>query len=294
MINFLRGILVLFLITLLTVPMALLIIICGLIVKLIPAKKLHQRAMSVLMRLPQIWIACLNLVMHINGRKRWQIRGNQPLDPKGCYILISNHRSWVDILVLNSCFNRKIPMIKFFMKEELKWQLPIAGLACWVMDYPFMKRHTRAEVMKNPSLKGKDVETTRKACQKLRENPSVLVNFIEGTRFTAKKHERQQSPFKNLLKPRAGGLAIVVEELNTSLRGIIDATLCYPDGEMTFWKFVTGDFSSIILDYRVIKITPDLVGDYYENREFRAYFQSWLNTVWQEKDKLIESIYLNS
>lgn len=289
MINFLRGILVIVLMTVVTIPMALMVIVCGLIVKCLPSKKLHRHAIGWLMRLTQLWIALLNLIMHINGRSRWKIYGNEPLNPKGCYVLISNHRSWVDILVLNAYFNRKIPMIKFFMKEELKWQLPIAGLACWVLEYPFMKRHTRAELMQDPSLKGKDVETTRRACRKLRDNPSSLVNFVEGTRFTWKKHARQQSPFKNLLKPRAGGLAIVIEELNTDLTGIIDATLCYPDGDMTFWKFVTGDFSSIILDYRVIKITPNLIGDYYENREFRAYFQSWLNTVWQEKDKLIDS-----
>jgi len=289
MINFFRGVLVLFLIAMLTVPMALFIVFFGLLVKLIPIKKWHQRAMSWLMYLPQIWIGMVNVVMYINGRSKWKIMGDQSLDPKGCYVLISNHTSWVDILILNAYFNRKIPMIKFFMKKELKWQLPLAGLACWVLEYPFMQRHTRAQVMKNPSLKGKDVGTTREACRKLREQPTTLVNFIEGTRFTPEKQARQQSPFKNLLKPHAGGLAIVVEELNTHLTGIIDATLCFPDGKMTFWKFVSGDFSTLILDYRVIKVTPDLVGDYYENREFRAYFQSWLNGVWYEKDNLIES-----
>lgn len=289
MINFLRGIFVLILMGIVTIPSAIIILILGLFIKLIPIKAWRKKAMSWALYLPEIWVWLLNLIMHISGRSRWQIKGSEALDRNGCYVLISNHNTWADIVILNSVFNRKIPIIKFFMKKELKWQLPIAGLACWVMDYPFMQRHTRAQIAKNPSLKGKDVATTRRACQKLLVNPSTLVNFLEGTRFTAEKHARQQSPFKNLLKPHAGGLAIVVEELNTHLTGIIDATLYFPDGKMTFWKFVCGDYSSLIVDYRVIKITPDLIGDYYQNREFRAYFQSWLNTVWLKKDNLIES-----
>src|SRR4051812_3956534 len=34
------------------------------------------------------------------------------------YMMISNHQSWVDILVLLRIFNRRIPYLKFFLKQS--------------------------------------------------------------------------------------------------------------------------------------------------------------------------------
>ncbi len=53
----------------------------------------------------------------------------------------SNHRSWVDILVLQSIFNRRIPFLKFFLKRQLIW-VPLLGLAWWALDFPFMRRYS--------------------------------------------------------------------------------------------------------------------------------------------------------
>jgi len=47
----------------------------------------------------------------------------------------------VDILVLEKVFNRKVPMLKFFIKKELLWTLPVAGWAAWLLDFPFMERY---------------------------------------------------------------------------------------------------------------------------------------------------------
>ncbi len=289
-ISVLRGSLVTFLIALATLIGASTVIIFGLFIKLLPIRSWRKKATTRLLRLPMLWISTLQMIMKINSRGKWRVSGPQNLVPNGCYILISNHVSWVDILILNACFNRKIPVIKFFTKNELKWQLPLAGLACWLLDYPFMQRHSKAAIIKNPTLRNQDIETIKKACQKLRQHPVTLVNFIEGTRFTAAKKARQNSPFENLLKPRSAGTAVAIEQLYTNLTGIIDATLCFPDDNMTFWKFACGDFSHLILHYRVIQPTQDLVGDYHHDRQFRVHFQTWLNALWHEKDALINQL----
>lgn len=67
-------------------------------------------------------------------------------------------------------------------------------------DFPFMRRYSQLFLLKYPHLKGKDIEITKKACQKYKDLPVSIMNFVEGTRFTPEKHKKQESPYKNLLK----------------------------------------------------------------------------------------------
>lgn len=239
-------------------------------------------------RIPE-WFATINRwIMLIATRNKWDVLGTGPLKEDGWYVMISNHRSWLDILVLSRVFNHKIPPLKFFMKKELLWQLPVAGIACYILGYPFMSRHSHAQIRKNPKLKGKDIETTKKACQRLRNFPSTLINFLEGTRFTQHKKERQQSPFKHLLKPHAGGVAVVIHELENVLSGIVNVVIVYPNKTPSMWAFMCGRFEKIIVRYEFLPITSDLIGDYYNDRAFRSYMQQWLNGIWKRNDNLIE------
>ena len=112
------------------------------------------------------------------------------------YLMTSNHQSWADILVLQKVTNRRVPSLKFFLKQELIW-VPLLGLAWWALDFPFMKRYSRAQLEKRPELKGKDMETTRKACEKYAHYPVSVMNFFEGTRFTEEKHRQQNSPYRH-------------------------------------------------------------------------------------------------
>lgn len=235
-----------------------------------------------------IYFAKINrCIMSISAAKKLEIIGNGALMPEASYVMISNHCSWLDILLLGVTFCDKTPPLKFFMKKELLWQLPLAGIACYALGFPFMSRHSHAEIRKNPSLKGKDIETTKKACQRLRIFPSTLINFLEGTRFTQKKHARQQSPFKHLLKPRTGGVAVAIQELHDILSGIVNVTICYPKTIPTLWNFSCGRFEKITIHYELLPITPDLIGDYYNDRHFRTHMQQYLNDLWQKKDRII-------
>ena len=250
----------------------------------------HAIQAKFLQQTPTFFARANQWIAHIATRGKWDVSGTGELKSDGWYVMLSNHRSWIDIMVLGNIFNRKIPPLKFFMKKELLWQLPFAGLACYALGFPFMSRHSHAQIRKNPKLKGKDIETAKKACKRLRHFPSTLINFLEGTRFTKIKKERQNSPFKHLLKPHAGGAAVVINELHDILSGIINVVIVYPEKTPNMWDFMCGRFEKIIVRYEVIPITPDLIGDYYNDRQFRSHIQQWLNTLWERNDRLIEKM----
>ncbi|MGH8461865.1 MAG: acyltransferase [Stenotrophobium sp.] len=217
----------------------------------------------------------------------WDIRMDAPVDPQGQYLVCANHQTWNDIFVLMVAFGRDAPFFKFFLKQELIW-VPVLGLAWWGLDFPFMKRYTREQIEKNPALKGKDKETTRKACAAFANQPALILNFLEGTRFTAAKHERQQSPYVYLLKPKAGGFAFAVSALGERLNGLLDVTITYPGGAVGFWEFACGKMRKVIIEVRALTLPPEFYsGDYENDAEFRGRFQSWVAALWAEKDRRI-------
>ncbi len=159
------------------------------------------------------WIGVNSTWMDWVGTTRWDVRGLEGLEARGWYLVSSNHQSWVDILVLQKIFNRRIPMLKFFLKRELIW-VPVIGLAWWALDFPFMQRRGGAS-------SAQDLERARKACEKFRVVPTSVFNFPEGTRFTGAKHDTQGSPFAHLLKPKA-------DRLPRRPPGFLDAALRPP------------------------------------------------------------------
>ena len=229
------------------------------------------------------WISLNNLTTRIFTRIRWHVSGLEKLSRKDWYLVLANHQSWADILVLQNVFNRKIPFIKFFLKKELIY-VPFLGICWWALDFPFMKRYSKQFLQRNPHLKGKDIETTRKACRKFRFKPAAIMNFVEGTRFTREKHQRQQSPFVHLLKPKAGGAAFVLGAMGDQLHKILDITIHYPKGIPNFWDYISGKVRDITVQINVLPITPDLLGD-YNDTQYRERFQLWINQLWQQKDQ---------
>ncbi len=239
------------------------------------------------------WISVNNFNQRLFSRTTLEVSGLEGLARNDWYLVIANHQSWVDILLLQRVFNREVPFLKFFLKQQLIW-VPFLGLAWWALDFPFMRRYSKSFLAKNPHLKGKDMETTKKACEKFQYKPTSIMNFVEGTRFTKEKHTRQVSPFKHLLKPKAGGIAFVLNAMDGQLHHLIDVTIFYPAGTPSFWDFINGSVSKIKLHVDV-KPLKDLfpedikVMDYFENPEQRARFQQWLNQQWQAKDQRLEN-----
>ncbi|MBK5008804.1 acyltransferase [Pseudomonas sp. S60] len=222
---------------------------------------------------------------------RWDIRGVESLRKDTSYLAVSNHQSWVDIPALIESLNRRTPFFKFFLKKELIW-VPLLGLAWWGLDYPFMKRYSKAFLEKHPELKGKDLEITKAACELFRRQPVTVVNYLEGTRFTEAKRLEQQSPYGHLLKPKAGGVAFVLAALGEQLDALLDVTIVYPGNKAPgFWDLLNGSVSRVIIDIQVRELAPALwAGDYENDPEFRQTIQAWVNRLWVEKDLRIEQL----
>jgi 1-acyl-sn-glycerol-3-phosphate acyltransferase len=220
-------------------------------------------------------------------RVRWDIRGVDKLDRRGQYLVCSNHQSWNDIFSLMRAFDRRAPFFKFFIKQELIW-VPVLGLAWWGLDYPFMKRYSKARLDKHPELRGKDLETTRKACEHYRNVPVTILNFLEGTRFTRAKHDKQESPYRFLLKPKAGGMALSLSALGEKINQLLDVTIVYPEGAKGFWDFLAGRVRQVVIEVRSLTIPHELYsGNYEDDPAFRKRFQDWIAQLWAEKDRRI-------
>lgn len=255
---------------------------------LLPITGLRRFLSRILVLIAESWIAVNSGLIRTLGRTEIRVNGIDNLQRQGWYLVICNHQSWVDIPVLQQVFNRRIPFLKFFLKSQLIW-VPVLGLAWWALDFPFMKRYSREQLEKHPEWRGKDVEATRKACDKYRQLPVSVMNFVEGTRFTQAKHDRQKPPFRHLLHPRAGGIAFVLDAMGEMLNAIVDVTVFYPHGRPGVIDLLAGRVRQVNVAVRVIPIPAALLGGDYENDEaFRRCFQDWLNELWASKDRALE------
>jgi 1-acyl-sn-glycerol-3-phosphate acyltransferase len=284
----LRGIIAIIIFSINTVFWVSLLLAVSLFRILIPLKFWYHFTSKVCIFLANNWIICNNLTLALNYKIDWDVKVSGELSMDEWYLVLSNHRTWVDIIVLQKIFLHKIPFLKFFLKKELIW-VPVLGPAWWALEFPFMKRYSKEFLEKNPHLKGKDLEVTRKACEKYKAMPISIMNFPEGTRFTERKHERQQSPFTNLLKPKAGGISFVLSSMGLMLHKIADVTIYYPEGAKTFWEFLCGKTTKIVVRVDIVKISDDIRGDYVNDLKFNKKFQKWLNDFWKKKDKLISN-----
>jgi len=237
---------------------------------------------AVLNAIAESWIGVNKFWMNTVGRTRWQVQGVDQLRYRGWYLVNCNHQSWVDILVLQWVFNRKIPLLKFFIKHELIY-VPMMGLAWWALDFPFMKRRGGASAQK-------DLETARKACEKFKVIPTSVISFMEGTRFTPAKHDQQQSPYRHLLKPKTGGVAMSLETMGDLFDGLLDVTIVYPRGIPTFMDLMTGSLEEVIVTARLRPIPPELLSGARGQGVDRTQLQQWVNTLWEEKDAEIDQI----
>ena len=241
-------------------------------------------------RVATAWIAGNSAWMRATQRTVWDVEGLDELAYRGWYLVVANHQSWVDIFVLQHLLNRRIPLLKFFLKRELIW-VPVLGLAWWALDFPFMRRHSDKVLLRHPEKRLEDVEATRRACARFALVPTSVMNFVEGTRFTPAKRAAQRSPYKHLLKPKAGGLAMAINALGDRFDALLDLTIVYPDGIPSFWQFLRGDVGRVIVRARTVPIPPELMqGDYAVDSRYRKQVLRWLLTLWKGKDAQIETL----
>lgn len=265
------------------------VMVLALFKSVLPFASLRAVLNVVLDNIATFWIGVNNLNQRCLGRSVVDVSGTHDFALNDWYMVVANHQSWVDILVLQRLFNRRIPFIKFFLKKELIW-VPFIGLAWWALEFPFMKRYSAELLKKKPELKGKDIEVTKRACDKFQYFPVSIMNFLEGTRFTIEKHDQQSSQYEHLLMPKAGGLSFALNAMDGKLHQLIDVTIFYPEGVPSFFGYLCGKVSNIKVHIRVMPIDDSLLGDYQNDAEYRSSFQQWVNALWQQKDQQFESL----
>jgi 1-acyl-sn-glycerol-3-phosphate acyltransferase len=257
---------------------------------LVPIPSLRLRLSVLLTKIADGWIAVDSRMMQAIQKAPFEVRGLEGLDPDCYYLICCNHQSWVDIPVLQRAFFRRVPFIRFFLKQELIW-VPVLGLAWWALDFPFMKRYSPQYLLKHPEKRGEDVRTTRKACEKFRRTPTSILNFLEGTRFTPEKHREQDSPYAHLLRPKAGGLASAVGAMGDMFEAVLDVTIVYPDGPVELWGLLSGQLGRVVVHIEQRPIPPNWIGaDYAADIAFRNEFKGWVRRIWEEKDALIDEV----
>ncbi len=280
----LRLVLISLLIAANTVLHVLPLLLVALVKALLPFDRLRRASNPVLTGLAESWIGVNNWMIDRFTGTRVEVKEDAELRLDGHYLVLANHQSWVDILVLQKVFNRRIPFMRFFLKRQLFW-VPLLGLAWWALDFPFMGRYTPKQVARRPELAGRDTEATRRACEKFRAIPVAIMNFVEGSRFTPGKHGTQSSPYRHLLKPKSGGVAFVLDAMGEGLHAILDVTIAYPAGRPSMMDLLADRIPEVRVHVRQRSIPDELLrGDYQNDRAFRARFQQWMNGLWQEKD----------
>ena len=120
----------------------------------------------------------------------------------------------------------------------------------------------------------------------------TVVNYLEGTRYTAAKSALQQSPFTHLLRPKAGGVAFVLAAMGEQLDAVLDVTVVYPQQAIPgFWDLISGNVPKVIIDIKTRQLDSELWQDDYENDPlFREKIQNWANQLWIEKDRQIDAL----
>ena len=272
--------------TVLHVPVLLLAALAKAVLRVPAWRPAFDRA---LMAIAENWIGVNSRLIDLFTTTRFVVDGVDGLRYGGHYLVLANHRSWVDIPVLQKVLNRRVPLLRFFLKSQLFW-VPLLGVAWWALDFPFMKRYPKSKIAKNPELAGRDIAATRRACEKFREIPVSVMNFVEGTRFTAAKHAAQKSPYRHLLKPKAGGVAFVIGAMGDGIESVLDVTLDYDIGKPGISDLFADRIGEVRVHIVERPVPAAFAGrDYETDRAFRVEFQAWLNTLWTEKDARLEA-----
>lgn len=257
---------------------------------ILPIRSFQAWSSEAMVTLGENWILSNTRGLSIIQDTKYTVHVPDDLRYDRSYLVMANHQSWVDIVVLQTVFTRKIPFLRFFLKNELRY-IPLLGGAWKALDFPFMKRHSKAYLEKHPEKRGEDLAATKKACDKLAGKNISIINFLEGTRFTPHKHADQKSPFKYLLPPKAGGIAFVLQAMGNQFDALLDVTIYYPGGAPSLWEMFTGRLKDVVVWVDKVQIPKEVLnGDYFGDEAFRKQTQDWLKEIWSAKDQRLETL----
>jgi 1-acyl-sn-glycerol-3-phosphate acyltransferase len=280
---------------LITVTIIALVLTLGVIVltivnipRLIPLQSIKKNIGKLSNEIGSLIVATLKLSIKVIHRPKWEFELPENLETSNWYIGMSNHLSWGDIFILLFAGHRKVPLLKFFMKDELKW-IPILYLVHKTVDMPFLKRHSMKNVKKNPELRTLDMIAAQKAAKRFARNPSVAFSFAEGTRYTPQKHATQRSPYFQLLKPKIGALNIALSGM-PEVTHLLDFTIIYKTNKTSAWNFVCGDMNDVQVIVQKHQLPKEILERNSSDVDYKNIFQSFINDKWLEKSKMLETV----
>ena len=254
-----------------------------------PFKSLKIKLSKISNTIGEYTVYGLKIIMKIMHRDAMQVFDNNEFDKNQWYMAVSNHQSWADIFILLVAAHKRIPLLKFFMKKELAW-IPFVFLANKTLNMPFVNRHSKKQLEKNPNLRFKDYENTLLACKRFLRSPSTIFSYAEGTRNNSTKHQAQNSPYKNLLIPRVGGIATALSAM-PNIDVLVDYSVVYKSNKRGAWAFLKGDMRDVKVSVKKYNIPEDLKNkNYSTDEEYRKNFKIWIEGIWEEKDKEIERL----
>lgn len=241
-------------------------------------------------RIIDAWVGCNAVLVRCLRVTRLEVVIEEPaaLLRDRWYLVLCNHQTWADIIVLQTLFSSRLPPLKFFTKQQLLW-IPLFGVALWLLGFPIVRRLSREAIERQPELASRDREATLQACERFLEHPTAVLNFIEGTRFTAAKHAAQQTRFQHLLNPKLGGVSYVVSALSARIHRVLDVTLVYPSGVPTFWAFLCGRCPEVRCHVRMLPL-PATVHGAGDPDHVRAALAPLIEDLWRDKDQRIAQL----
>lgn len=255
------------------------------IIALVPGQR--HRLTPILEKIVELWSRSNQWLSDALVQQRWIIEVPDELRPDASYIIVSNHRSWLDIPAIHRALIGRIPFIRFFVKRELLFT-PVIGLAAWALEMPLMKRHSGEYLENHPEKRGEDFETARRATRNFAAQPGAILNFVEGTRFSDRKRRNQEGPWKNLLKPKLGGISTIIGVLGDRVEGLVDITITYPVSKSVFWTFVRGKLPWVAVRARLHRIPVQFRSSaVFDDPSVREEFRTWFHGLWSDKDRLI-------
>lgn len=283
----LQGAVVILVVSVSTVVLTAVIFVLSLFKLIAPTGRARNFMTHLLSSFAELWVSINKLSVRFYRDMEWDVHMPEGISHKGHYLVVCNHQSGVDILALQHVLNRRAPFGRYLLKHQLIW-VPVLGVAWWALDMAFLRRYSKQELIRNPSLRGKDLENAARACEKLKHIPVSMMTFPEGTRFSESKREVQSSPYKYLLRPRYGGVGQVLYSFDESMDGLIDVTIVYPEGTPSVWHYVSGQVRKISVHIQLRPINEELRGgNFREDPAAKGHIKTWLNGMWEEKDRRI-------
>lgn len=257
-------------------------------IRLLPNYRIQRWASARCVQIATWWVGSNKAIYALMHGQQGELIIRGQFKPQRSYLVISNHSAWADIVVLFDVLHGHAPFSRFFLKQELIW-VPIIGVVCWAMDFPFMRRHSREKLARNPELASQDLQTTRKACEVYKTAPVTVINFLEGTRFSESKRASKKSTYANLLNPKYGGLGTTMEAMGEQFAGVVNITIVYDRrGGHTTWRWLCGQQQAMRVVVEVLDTPTELIKQPGQTEtEFKQRFKAWVNTLWSNKDQLI-------